>query len=198
MRRVLDSGAVDLILLDIVLPGEDGLSLLREIDHCGETPVILVTSKADDTDRIVGLELGAVDYVTKPFNMRELLARAKNVIRLTRARPTDEAGAAVRRFDGWRLDEAARLLFDPEGRDLPLTRAEFDMLAALLMRRGRVMSRDALMQAAANREHAWSDRSVDVLIGRLRKKIEVDPKRPRHIITVHGVGYVFRPETARA
>ena len=195
---VLDAGLVDLVLLDINLPGEDGLSLLRRLRQTSDTAVILVSGKTDDVDRIVGLELGAHDYVTKPFNTRELLARAKNIIGLTRALREATRDASTHTFDGWVFSKASRRLMSPEGEDIPLTRGEFDLLAALVSNRGRVMSRDNLLDHVSHRDWEPNDRTIDVLIGRVRRKIEADPKRPRRLITVHGIGYVFAGEGPRA
>ena len=195
---VLDAGLVDLVLLDINLPGEDGLSLLRRLRQTSQTAVILVSGKTDDIDRIVGLELGAHDYVTKPFNTRELLARAKNIIALTRALREATKDATTYSFDGWVFNKASRRLVSPEGEDVHLTRGEFDLLAALVSNQGRVMTRDNLLDHVSHRNWEPNDRTIDVLIGRVRRKIEVDPKSPRRLITVHGIGYVFTGESPRA
>ena len=191
MWLVLNAGVVDLVILDINLPGEDGLSLLRQLRQGSEIAVILLSGFNDAVDKIVGLELGAHDYVTKPFDARELLARAKNLIRLTQVVRAAESTKARRSFDGWEISETARRLKSPNGDDVPLTRGEFELLFALVSNAGRVMTRDSLLDHVSHRDWAPSDRTIDVLVGRLRKKIEKNPKRPARLITVHGVGYVF-------
>lgn len=185
----------DLVLLDINLPGRDGLSLLRELRARSEMGIILVTAKSDAVDRVVGLELGADDYVVKPYEQRELLARVKNILRrVTRAARNDDDTLPVHHFEGWRLDVGRRLLVDPQGRDVPLTTGEFNLLATLVGQPQRVFSRDRLLDAVSSREWSPSDRSIDVLIGRLRKKIERDPRQPRLLVSVRNVGYVFTAE----
>ena len=194
MRRTMREDPADLILLDINLPGEDGLELTREIRARSETGIMLVSGRTDDVDRIVGLEMGADDYVTKPFNPRELLARAKNLLRRT-------AGAAraqtpVRNFAGFHFDLRTRRLIDPSGGRIPLTRAEFELLSAFTARPGEVLSRDRLLDSITHRSWDPNDRTVDVLVRRLRRKIETDPKQPDFILTAHGEGYVFAAEAA--
>ena len=193
MAKCLSRGQVDLILLDVSLPGDDGFALLRQIRRKSDIAVIMVSGKTDAVDRILGLELGAHDYVTKPFNTRELLARAKNLIRLTRAVPSVPSADRIMRFDDWAIDRTARRLIAPSGDDVPLTRAEFDLLVALAVNRGRAMTRDSLLDHVSHRDCAPYDRTIDVLVGRLRRKIEDAPKKPRRLITVHGVGYMFVP-----
>lgn len=193
MDIALRKANVDLLCLDIRLPGRDGLSLLRELRRSSDLPVIVISSKTEHVDRIVALEIGADDYLDKPYNPRELLARANNILRRVRrsSQAVPESSEDTHSFDGWTLTPAARRLSAPNGNDVHLTRGEFELLLALLRHRGRVMQRDALLDALSGRERDPFDRTVDVLVGRLRKKIERDPKDPELIITVHGVGYVF-------
>lgn len=191
VRRAFARGDIDVVLLDINLPGEDGLSLLRELRRQSEVGVIMVTGRQDEVDRIVALELGADDYVTKPYNMRELLPRAKNLARRVAAARAQSPDEARKSFDGWTLDIPHWTLTSPSGEEIRLTRAEFELLATLVVNRGRVLTRDGLLDHISHRERDPFDRTIDVLIGRLRRKIEDDPSRPRRIITVHGVGYVF-------
>lgn len=191
MRTLFAKGDVDLILLDISLPDEDGFSLLREIRRQSEVGVIMVTGKAEDVDRIVALELGADDYVTKPFNTRELFARTKNLLRRTMSARLVQQDQPVKRFAGWTLSIPRRALTSPGGEDVHVTRFEFELLATLSKHPGRVQSRDSLIDQVSGRDRAPSDRTIDVLIGRLRRKIEVSPANPRIIVTVQGVGYVL-------
>ncbi|MBV8534934.1 MAG: response regulator transcription factor [Alphaproteobacteria bacterium] len=198
----LKGGRFDLLVLDLNLPDGDGLALARELGPRPGPAVIIVTARSDDVDRIVGLELGADDYITKPFNPRELMARIKAVLRRMQApapiaAAPDGAPAAVT-FDGWALDMASRSLTDPKGKDVHLTRAEFDLLAVLATRAGRAQTRDQLLDAIAGRESAPFDRTIDVLIARLRRKIEVDPKSPKLILTMPGFGYKFAEAAAPA
>lgn len=191
MRDVFAVGDVDLILLDINLPDEDGFALLREIRRQSEVGVIMVTGKAEDIDRIVALELGADDYVVKPFNIRELFARTKNLLRRTMSARLVLKDEPVKRFAGWSLSIPRRTLTSPIGEDVRLTRFEFELLATLSKNPGRVLSRDNLIDHVSGRDRASSDRTIDVLIGRLRRKIELIPNDPRIILTVQGVGYVL-------
>ena len=186
---LVEQGTVELILLDINLPGEDGLYLTRQLRAQLDIGIILVTGRTDDVDRIVGLEIGADDYVTKPFNQRELLARVKNLLRRTAAaRRTDEA---PKRFGGWVFDLQRRRLSAPDERLVPLTRAEYELLAGFVRHPGVVMTRERLLTQVTHRHWDPSDRTIDVLVRRLRRKIERDPKAPEIIITAHGEGYLF-------
>ncbi|HEV8689215.1 MAG TPA: response regulator transcription factor [Ideonella sp.] len=188
-----------LVLLDLGLPGEDGFSIarqLREHWHCG---LVIVTGRGDSIDKVVGLEVGADDYVTKPFDLRELLARIKAVLR--RLTPAGAAAPAVTstapktrlRFAGWALDTAARSLTTPAGQDMPLTTGEFDLLCAFAQHPGRVLSRDFLLELTRGREAAPFDRTIDVQVGRLRKKLEDDADNPQIIKSVRGAGYILVP-----
>ncbi|GAA0602190.1 response regulator [Caenispirillum bisanense] len=194
MDRQLARRRFDLVLLDINLPGRDGLSLLRALRAQSDMGIVLVTAKSDAVDRVVGLELGADDYVVKPYEQRELLARVKNILRRTQRAAANRDDRATYDFDGWRLDTGRRLLTDPEGVNVPLTTGEFNLLATLAAQPQRVFTRDRLLDAVSNREWSPADRSIDVLIGRLRKKIEHDPAQPRLLVTVRNVGYVFTPD----
>ena len=197
MRRLLKTSAVDLVVLDIMMPGEDGLSLCRTLRETTETPVILLTAMAEDTDRVVGLEIGADDYVTKPFNPRELLARIRAVLRRSQSlpRPAGRTEAARVRFDRWTLDTARRELVGDDGVAVPLSTAEFRMLTVFLRRPGMVLSREQLLDLTAGRSLEPFERSIDNQVSRLRKKIEADPKAPAIIKTVWGGGgYVLAGE----
>lgn len=198
-EQQLASERVDLVLLDIRLPRKDGLTLTRELRVKSEVGIILVSGRQDEVERIIGLECGADEYVTKPFNPREILARAKNLIRRVRqadvpsALPAMLAPAAVPVCDGCVLDEDARQLGHVDGTVTALTEGELQLLRAFLAHPGQTMSRDALMDQIRNREWVPSDRTVDVLVGRLRRKLRDDAANPRIILTVHGAGYRFSP-----
>lgn len=185
--------SVDLVLLDINLPGKDGLTLTRELRAASKVGIILVTRKGDEIHRIVGLELGADDYVTKPFNPRELLVRAKNLLwRITdQINTTPTAADELTRFEGWALDSHKRLLIAPDQLSERLPEGEFKLLNALIRHPGKVLSRDQLMDAIHDREWTPNDRSVDVMVGRLRKKLRDNPADPHFILTAHGAGYMF-------
>lgn len=191
MRAQLRAGAPDLIVLDIMMPGEDGLALCRQIRQDSDIPIVLLTAVAEETDRIVGLELGADDYVTKPFNPRELLALIRAILRRAAAgRPASAAGDKRFAFDRWQLDGARRVLTDAGGEEVPLGTAEYRVLQALVSRPGIVLSRDQLLDITAGRSAQLFDRSIDNLVSRLRKRIERDPQHPQIIKTVWGNGYV--------
>ncbi len=190
---------IDLVLLDINLTGKDGLTLTRELRAHSKAGIILVTSQDDEIDRIVGLEMGADDYVTKPFNPRELLVRAKNLLwRINDgAEPKErEHKRHICRFEGWELDHHKRLLTSPDRISERLPEGEFRLLQALTNNPGQVLSRDQLMDAIRDREWVPSDRSVDVLVGRLRRKLRDNPADPQFILTAHGVGYLFAGDLA--
>ena len=192
-RQVLRAAAIDLVVLDIMMPGEDGLEFCRHLRATTRIPVILLTALVEDTDRIVGLEVGADDYVTKPFNPRELLARIKSVIRRAHSLPPDREplAAGTYRFDRWSLDTGKRDLVDDEGVMTPLSTGEFRLLAVLLERPGMVLSRDQLLDLTRGRHAAPFDRAVDNQVSRLRRKLERDPANPQLIATVWGSGYRF-------
>jgi two-component system OmpR family response regulator len=189
-----------LVLLDLGLPGEDGFSIARELRERWRCGLVIVTGRGDAIDKVVGLEIGADDYVTKPFDLRELLARIKAVLRRTLAVPVAAPGATrpKHRFAGWELDVAARCLRDPEQREVALTSGEFDLLSAFVEHAGRVLSRDFLLEHTRGREAAPFDRTIDVQVGRLRKKLEKDSDDPQIIKSVRGAGYIFvAPVTSR-
>ena len=192
LDRLLEDNRVDLIVLDLMLPGEDGLSLCRRLRTRSAVPVIMLTAKGDELDRIIGLEMGADDYVSKPFNPRELLARIRAVLRrVTMAGPSLDRGVRLLTFLGWRIDCASRQLTDPSETRIVLTGAEFCLLQVLCERAGRVLSRDQLLDLTQGRSAGSLERSVDVLISRLRRKIERDPHDPEIIKTVRSGGYLF-------
>jgi len=195
MRRALEDWSIDLIVLDLMLPGEDGLSLCRRLRSESDIPVIMLTAMGEDIDRIVGLEMGADDYIAKPFNPRELLARIKSVLRRARTMPGPRApgDGDVVHFTGWRLDMDKRELQSADGVMVPLSGGEYDLLTAFVTHPGRVLSRDQLLDMARGREAQPFDRSIDVQVSRLRRKIEDDPKEPVLIKTVRSGGYLFTP-----
>jgi two-component system, OmpR family, response regulator len=196
LDRVMASGGkIDCVILDVGLPGEDGLSICRRLRGKSNVPIIMVTGRGTDTDRIVGLELGADDYLPKPFNPRELLARVKAVMRRAsgvEVAPPPEA-PQVLTFEGWRLDMARRQLFAPDGEPRSLTSGEFNILAIFCQHSRKVLSRDDLLDLLHGRAAAVFDRSIDVQISRLRRKIETNLKDPSFIKTVRYGGYFFTP-----
>lgn len=197
MATCLANAVVDLIVLDLMLPGASGLDLCRDLRRTSTIPVIMLTAKGDDVDRIIGLEVGADDYLAKPFNPRELLARISAVLRRTQARPAGQAAAPHRfiQFAGWRLDTMKRELADPHGVIVDLSTGEYDLLGAFLDAPQRVLSRDYLLEAARTRTSDAFDRSIDVQISRLRRKVETEREM---IKTIRGVGYMFTPDIVRA
>jgi len=200
LRRVLASSRVDLIILDIMLPGKDGLTLCRELRASTPIPIIMLTARGESTDRVVGLEMGADDYLPKPFDLMELEARIRAVLRRA---SKDRDGAdkkdqkTVFRFDGWTLDAGQRQLYSPEGAIVDITSGEFDVLLVFAERPQRVLTRDQLIDLARGRDAVAFDRSMDVQISRLRKKLETDPRNPQLIKTVRGGGYTFTSRVER-
>ncbi|WP_431513262.1 winged helix-turn-helix domain-containing protein [Variovorax sp. DAIF25] len=195
---LMDSDPADLVLLDLGLPGEDGFSIARRLRDSWRCGLVIVTGRGDAVDKVVGLEVGADDYVTKPFDLRELVARVKAVLRrLTPETPAFAAGVSASpdklRFAGWQLDTAARNLRSPQGEEVALTGGEFDLLQAFARHPGRVLSRDFLLEQTRGREAAPFDRTIDVQVGRLRKKIEADADDPQLIKSVRGAGYILVP-----
>ena len=210
---LMRSDPAALVLLDLGLPGEDGFAIARQLREHWRCGLVIVTGRGDAIDKVVGREVGADDYVTKPFDLRELLARVKAVLRRLAPAPAEPqaaapapaaaaaqaAPAAARerfRFAGWQLDLAARRLLDPAGSEVALTTGEFDLLATFVRHPGRVLSRDFLLERTRGREAAPFDRTIDVQVGRLRKKLEADPERPEIIKSVRGAGYILVPEVS--
>jgi len=197
MMKVMEAARIDLVVLDVMLPGEDGLSLCRKLRADSATPVIMLTAMGEDVDRIVGLEMGADDYLPKPFNPRELLARIKAVLRRAEALPPAStelaAGGKVLSFGEWRLDLAKRELKTAAEELVVLSSGEFDLLQAFAEHPQRVLTRDQLLDLARGRAASLFDRSVDIQVMRLRRKIEADPKDPQLIKTVRSGGYMFTP-----
>lgn len=197
MRNVLAESDVDLVILDLILPGEGGFDLAKELRNGSDIPVIILTGRDDVIDRVVGLELGADDYITKPFFPRELVARVRTVLRRMRgnsAGGTPKIAAAPTnavRFGQWILELSAQRLTNAAGQAVPLTTYEFQVLSVLAQRPGKVLSRDRIMDLVADREWNPFDRSVDVLIGKIRKKLGDDSRDPRFIKTIRNAGYMF-------
>ncbi|CAO1653057.1 response regulator [Parasphingorhabdus sp. NYA22] len=195
-RSLLNAYDFDIILLDIMMPGEDGLSLCRFVTDKTDIPVIFISAKTEETERIIGLELGADDYITKPFSPRELVARIKVVLRRADKGGTSQNGTTggAYQFSGWTLKCDKRSLIDADGVNISLSTGEYQMLLALVSRAGKVLNRDQLLDITQGREAHAFDRAVDNQISRLRRKIESDPKNPEIIKTVWGGGYVLAGE----
>lgn len=197
MRRHLADSPVDLVILDLNLPGEDGLSLARELRATSDVAIIMITGKGDPIDRVVGLEIGADDYIPKPFELREVLARIRAVLRRATTTPADasattsDGSSECLVFADWRFDPSKRELRKPEGMVVSLSTGEFELLAVFLQRPTRVLNRDQLLDLLRGQDWTPFDRSIDTQVGRLRKKIEQDSSHPELIKTVRGVGYVF-------
>ena len=199
MEQALKDWSIDLIVLDLMLPGDDGLTLCRRVRADSFVPIIMLTAMGEDVDRIIGLEVGADDYLAKPFNPRELAARIKAVLRRVSAPPVPtpaDAGAEKLSFNEFELEQSTRTL-RRETLVIPLTAGEYDLLVAFVEHPRRVLNRDQLLDMARGRAAIPFDRSIDVQVGRLRKKIEDDPKNPSLIKTVRGGGYMFTAEVGR-
>jgi two-component system OmpR family response regulator len=198
MDAVLSKQGADVIVLDVMLPGEDGFSICRRLRGASDVPIIMLTALGDEVDRVVGLEVGADDYVTKPFSSRELIARIRALLRRSR---TATAGGAITncqiRFAGWTLDPSRRELLDPEGTHVTLTSAEFDLLLALCQRPGQILSREQLLELTRCGHAGPVERSIDVHVSRIRQKIEADPSEPSLIKTVRLGGYLFTAAVER-
>jgi len=201
LMDVMRDDPAALVLLDLGLPGEDGFSIARRLREHWRCGLVIVSGRGDAIDKVVGLEVGADDYVTKPFDLRELLARIKAVLRRMAPVPPlattpPAAGPSRLRFAGWILDLGARRLINAQGQDVALTGGEFDLLCTLARHPGRVLSRDFLLEATRGREAAPFDRTIDVQVGRLRKKLEPDAVEPQIIKSVRGAGYILVPTVA--
>lgn len=196
MRKTLSEHRINLVVLDLMLPGEDGLTICRNLRAESSIPVVMLTAMGEETDRIVGLEMGADDYIAKPFNPRELLARIKAVLRRAQSLPEEERypKETLIAFDRWTFNIAKRQLQSSEGVVTPLSTGEFNLLVTFIHHPGHVLNRDQLIDLTQGRESVPFDRSIDTQVSRLRKRIEVDPKDPQLIKTVWGGGYVFTPE----
>jgi DNA-binding response OmpR family regulator len=198
LRRILAESRVDLVVLDLNMPGEDGLTLTRYLRQQSGIGVLILTGAADPVERVVGLEVGADDYLAKPFDPRELLARIRSVLRRLQAAPVEPAGRPAEaeqiRIGRYTLNLNSRLLIGTDAEELALTSMEFDLLRALAQHPNQVMTRDQLLNLAHNRDWEPFDRSIDVRITRLRRKIEADPLHPRIIRTIRGAGYMFVPD----
>jgi two-component system, OmpR family, response regulator len=195
MSRILADEAIDLVVLDLRLAGEDGMAIARTLRSSSAIPIVMLTGVRDEADRVMGLELGADDYLTKPFSPRELLARIRTVLRRTKSSALTQArerDIRAYRFAEFELNLRTRRLKRREGPNIDLTNREFNLLAALLAAPERILSRDQLLEASRVYDNEVYDRSVDVQILRLRRKIEADPAQPRFIVTERGVGYIFK------
>lgn len=197
MRRALGASRPDIVVLDVMLRGEDGLALCRDLRAQSSLPVIMLTARVDEVDRIIGLEMGADDYLPKPFNPRELLARIKSILRRTRALPPSRPDARRVRFAGWLLDLAARELVSPDGVVVALSGAEFRLLSVFVEHPNRVLHRNQLMDLTLGRDGTPFDRSIDVQVSRLRTRLRDDAREPRIIKTVRSEGYLLAAQVER-
>ena len=198
-RRLWPMGRYHIVVLDLMMPGESGLDFARWLRSQSNLPNRMLTAMAEETDRIVGLELGADDYVQKPFNPRELLARIRAILRRTNGEgPALEADARPIQFAGWTLEPGRRRLLNPDGAEVPLTGGEYELLAALVERPNRILTRDMLMDLLRGRQAGPFDRAIDVAVSRLRRKLEDDGRNPNLIKTVRGGGYVLSTTVERA
>ncbi|KWV57222.1 two-component system response regulator [Rhizobium altiplani] len=199
MRLVQSARPFDIVLLDLVLPDQDGIDLARELRSGSNVPIMILTGRDDVVDRVVGLEVGADDYIVKPFHLREVHARLKSILRRYQTpSKADSNSDGLFVFEGWRLDSEKRKLLNPENVEVELSTGEFEMLDAFVRNAGRVLSRDILMDLTRHRGRDPFDRSIDTQISRLRRKIEIDPARPKLIKSVRSVGYVFTAKPARS
>jgi len=202
LRKVMaGSDPIDLVILDLNMPGEDGLTIARHLREHSSVGIVILTAAGQTVDRVVGLEIGADDYMTKPFDLRELLARVKSVLRRVTAAPTpapaaepDKPGGTAVRFGRLTLDTESHALIGEDGKEVPLTSMEYDLLRAFANAPNRVLDRDQLLDMAHNRNTDPFDRSIDVRIARIRRKIEKDPSKPQVIKTIRGAGYIFLPD----
>jgi two-component system OmpR family response regulator len=197
MRRRLESNRPDIVVLDLMLPGESGLTLCRDLRAGSSLPVIMLTARNEEVDRVVGLEMGADDYLAKPFSPRELLARIKSILRRTRGLPFARGDTHGLRFAGWTLDLAARQLVAPDGVIVPLSGAEFRLLTVFVEHPNRVLDRNQLMDLTVGRDGTPFDRSIDVQVSRLRLRLRDDAREPRIIKTVRSEGYVLAATVER-
>jgi len=200
LRGFLEQDSADLVLLDITMPGEDGLSLARFLRANTTVGIVMLTAAGEVVDRVVGLEIGADDYIAKPVDLRELLARIRAVLRRLRSAPAEPAAAdaeasSTKPIGACQLDLEAHRLYDAEGNEVPITSMEFDLLKAFVEHPNRVLSRDQLLDLAHNKDWEPFDRSIDIRIARLRRKIETDPSKPQVVKTVRGAGYIFVPNS---
>lgn len=197
MNEALNTGNYDLIILDLMLPGEDGLSLCRNLRAKSNIPILMLTARGEAMDRVVGLEIGADDYIVKPFEPRELVARINTILRRSRGDREISNEPQQAAFMGWRLNYILRHLVSPEELVIPLSNAEFRLLTVLIENPNRVLSRDFLLDAARGRNMDMFDRSIDILISRVRQKLNDDPRTPSLIKTVRGEGYIFDAKVSR-
>jgi two-component system OmpR family response regulator len=198
MDQLLSRQKVDLILLDAMLPGEDGFSICRRLRNAGATPILMLTALGEEIDRILGLELGADDYVTKPFNSRELMARIRSLLRRSAMSAQSQDAQRAMTFAGWRIDPESRQLQDPEGLEVSMTTAEFDILLAFCSNQGRVLTRKQLLALTHAGAAGPVQRSIDVHVSRVRQKIEPNLREPSLIKTVRLGGYLFTPKVEQA